>query len=97
LSVTWFSLYKTIPSAHTIKAMVFVVEKDCFLWGENLLFTGLYTLGNSHPPKLGPGFLFFFFARANSQEYQGADKSLARPEGKQALKHVGDERDFNNI
>ena len=28
---------------------------------------------------------------------QGADKSLARPEKKQALKHVRDARDFNNI
>ena len=29
--------------------------------------------------------------------YRGADKSLARPERKQARKHVGDARDFNNI
>ena len=29
--------------------------------------------------------------------YRGADKSLARPGGKQARKHVGDARDFNNI
>ena len=29
--------------------------------------------------------------------YRGADKSLARPEGKQARKHVRDARDFNNI
>jgi hypothetical protein len=28
---------------------------------------------------------------------RGADKSLARPEGKQARKHVRDARDFNNI
>jgi len=29
--------------------------------------------------------------------YLGADKSLARPGRKQALKHVRDARDFNNI
>jgi len=29
--------------------------------------------------------------------YQGADKSLARPERKQVRKHVRDARDFNNI
>jgi len=29
--------------------------------------------------------------------YRGADKSLARPGKKQARKHVGDARDFNNI
>jgi len=29
--------------------------------------------------------------------YRGADKSLARPGRKQAWKHVGDARDFNNI
>jgi len=29
--------------------------------------------------------------------YQGADKSLARPGRKQAWKHVRDARDFNNI
>ena len=29
--------------------------------------------------------------------YRGADKSLARPGRKQALKHVRDVRDFNNI
>jgi len=28
--------------------------------------------------------------------YQGTDKSLARPEGKQARKHVRDMHDFNN-
>ena len=30
-------------------------------------------------------------------EYRGADKSLARPGGKQARKHVRDARDFNKI
>ena len=30
-------------------------------------------------------------------KYRGADKSLARPGGKQARKHVRDARDFNNI
>ena len=30
-------------------------------------------------------------------KYRGADKSLARPGGKQARKHVRDTRDFNNI
>jgi hypothetical protein len=29
--------------------------------------------------------------------YQGADKSLARPERNQARKHVRDARDFNNV
>ena len=29
--------------------------------------------------------------------YWGADKSLARPGGKKARKHVRDARDFNNI
>ena len=29
--------------------------------------------------------------------HRGADKSLARPEKKQARKHVRDARDFNNI
>ena len=29
--------------------------------------------------------------------YRGADKSLARPGGKQARKHVRDASDFNNI
>jgi len=29
--------------------------------------------------------------------YRVADKSLARPESKQARKHVRDARDFNNI
>jgi len=29
--------------------------------------------------------------------YRGANKSLARPERKQARKHVKDARDFNNI
>ena len=29
--------------------------------------------------------------------YRGADKSLTRPERKQAPKHVRDARDFNNI
>jgi len=29
--------------------------------------------------------------------YRGADKSLARPERKQARKHVRDARDFNKI
>jgi len=29
--------------------------------------------------------------------YRGADKSLARPERKQARKHIRDARDFNNI
>ena len=32
-----------------------------------------------------------------SGEVRGADKSLARPERKQARKHVRDVRDFNNI
>jgi len=32
-----------------------------------------------------------------SQQVQVADKSLARPGRKQARKHVGDARDFNNI
>ena len=31
-----------------------------------------------------------------SVQYRGADKSLARPERKQARKHVKDARDFNN-
>ena len=31
------------------------------------------------------------------QCYRGADKSLARPGRKQARKHVGEARDFNNI
>jgi len=30
-------------------------------------------------------------------KYEGADKSLARPERKQARKHVRDARDFNKI
>ena len=30
-------------------------------------------------------------------KYRGADKSLARPERKQARKHVRDARDFNKI
>jgi len=30
-------------------------------------------------------------------KYRGADKSLARPGRKQARKHVGNARDFNNI
>jgi len=33
----------------------------------------------------------------NANNYQGADKSLARPGRKQARKHVTDARDFNNI
>jgi len=33
----------------------------------------------------------------NSNIYRGADKSLARPERKQAWKHFRDARDFNNI
>jgi len=32
-----------------------------------------------------------------SSHYRGADKSLARPNRKQARKHDTDERDFNNI
>ena len=31
------------------------------------------------------------------RSYRGADKSLVRPGRKQALKHVRDARDFNNI
>jgi len=32
-----------------------------------------------------------------NRKIRGADKSLARPGRKQARKHVGDARDFNNI
>jgi len=33
----------------------------------------------------------------HSSTTEGAEKSLARPRGKQARKHVSDARDFNNI
>ena len=35
--------------------------------------------------------------RVETHSYQGADKSLAQPGGKQARKNVRDARDFNNI
>jgi len=35
--------------------------------------------------------------QASASKYRCADKSLARPGGKQARKHVRDARDFNNI
>jgi len=42
-------------------------------------------------------FCFILTQFTRRGDYRGADKSLARPEGKQARKYVRDARDFNNI
>jgi len=39
----------------------------------------------------------YIYIHTHIYTHRGADKSLARPERKQARKHVRDARDFNNI
>ena len=74
------------------------METDCFLCGKNLLFTGLYLYRKNTPPQLGRVFpISYSLLEQILRDYQGADKSLARPGRKQARKHVRDARDFNNI
>jgi len=56
----------------------------------------MYEPVNSDVPFLTRG-VKRLFSQGHNRKYRGADKSLARPERKQARKHVRDARDFKNI